>query len=783
IGQAIGLASSPTVDPEAMEPPGLPVPADPAAVSLFTAHRVNEIGHKLTHASQRMKAARDATGDLRKYHASLLAGHLEAALRAGHDLAANLRDHYPDEAGELEAVKDAVGLAKAVSDDAKSATTAHLLETSLHELAHASEHAKAITEDTPDDEWSFNADHAEKHLGGAAEHAGKLRQHLADNYPGEAKWLAGLGAAESPAEDGGGKQHARYAKADGGTITAQLANAEAVSGQDRLAVRPKVPSGTITGQFLLTGDGHGHHIPGTPFDWRHPWVPLTPVAAKSHFHGKVPDRWHQESASRASGLQRAAPESDLTDEAETAVKNFAAQAHAVVPGMLGGGRSDWNGKVALFNAKDRPAVAAYMGWDGTMGFQRELAERLTENTKGVKVTDPVTAFMPHIDVLHELIHGTVPAGGESAEWKALPAGHRTALSAFSHMDKGNPTGGATPTLHTLADARERDTGISQDTIDDLASRGLLARSPTTSSTYNPETGQSTPPVHSWRLTAAGRDTLPSAPQTHEMHKGAYQDPQNAAIEEGFTELGAVHHAPEFLTQMGVGDQETGMMSVTSAGRPREEFDKTDLAARKDEIAKLAAQANEATSASAELQLRMAAREMGKASPDVGSVIEHLSKAHLAAKDDGLKGGIWQAMGELNLTPSKVRRATVAEYAEHLRDPDRIAKGEAWGHYGWQTAAAQQWVLDAAKAERKGPKSQRVRELADEINREGVGGKVPAMARQVIRAAGVDPDKFQGAPLAALETRIQRQWAKDPAGAEASPWKSAMAVVRQYDREH
>jgi hypothetical protein len=36
---------------------------------------------------------------------------------------------------------------------------------------------------------------------------------------------------------------------------------------------------TITGQNLeLTGDGHGHHVPGTPDEWRHGYIPLTPAA-------------------------------------------------------------------------------------------------------------------------------------------------------------------------------------------------------------------------------------------------------------------------------------------------------------------------------------------------------------------------------------------------------------------------------------------------------------------------------------------------------------------------
>lgn len=410
-GQALDLApraadEGVTVDPAAMESPGLPVPDDPAAVSIFTAHRVDEIIHKLAHATQRMEAARSASGDLRKYHAARVAGHLKAALDAGHDLAANVRAHYPDEAAELEQVKQTVGLArgydlnarsgmisldlppgtvtpvpggvddhhitvvylgpdvddkafaracerakaaaaampgplsgtvggigtfppsdgsdgkvpawagvvlpgaerlrsaledlsasehpdwkphvtvayvdpggalpapvpatpvtfthlsvhrgddeavrfplggnaaglanagtvaaqvlglaKAVSEDAKAATTAHLLETTLHELTHASRHAEALTEGPGTTEWTFNAEHAEKHLGGATEHAGKLEEHFKDNYPDVAKWLNGLAKVAADAGDDGGKQHARYSK---GTVSAQMANTGTITGQ------------------------------------------------------------------------------------------------------------------------------------------------------------------------------------------------------------------------------------------------------------------------------------------------------------------------------------------------------------------------------------------------------------------------------------------------------------------------------------------------------------------------------------------------------------------------
>ena len=37
---------------------------------------------------------------------------------------------------------------------------------------------------------------------------------------------------------------------------------------------------------------NGVHIPGSDFNWRHTWIPLTPTAAASHFHGKIPSSWH-----------------------------------------------------------------------------------------------------------------------------------------------------------------------------------------------------------------------------------------------------------------------------------------------------------------------------------------------------------------------------------------------------------------------------------------------------------------------------------------------------------
>ena len=172
---------------------GAPVPDDPDAVAMYTAHRLDEAAQQLARATGHLQAARKASGELRAYHSGHVARHLGNALDAGHVLAANLREHYPAEGGELDKTTETIGLAKALSEDAKAATAAHLLQTVLYDCGHASRHAQAmLDEPSPDDLWSFNADHAEKHLGGAVEHVAKLTEHLRDNYPEEGKWLAGL---------------------------------------------------------------------------------------------------------------------------------------------------------------------------------------------------------------------------------------------------------------------------------------------------------------------------------------------------------------------------------------------------------------------------------------------------------------------------------------------------------------------------------------------------------------------------------------------------------------
>ena len=222
-GQIAGLATDMADGEDTI--PG-PVPDDPVAVAMYTAHRVDDCGKHLAHASERLDAARKTTdAGLRGYHMGHCAHHLDGAHTSAHQLAGNLRAHYPAEGAELDALMGAVGLAVSgqpavsVSRDAKTATTAHLTQTICNHLAHTLRHVAAMADDPAPKVWGFNADHARTHLDGAVEHVGKLTGHLDDNYPREAGFLRGLGEIEIGAEVGGGKQKVTLA---GSTISGQV---------------------------------------------------------------------------------------------------------------------------------------------------------------------------------------------------------------------------------------------------------------------------------------------------------------------------------------------------------------------------------------------------------------------------------------------------------------------------------------------------------------------------------------------------------------------------------
>jgi hypothetical protein len=171
----------------------LPLPATPGdkdSREMLVAHRIDDTVRAVGHGEERMSAALKAgTAELRKYHSTHIANHLSVALDNMHFLVDDLRHHYPAEAAELEAVRQCVGLARSLNKSLRIATTAHLTETVLHELAHAKRHADEMLKPDPKVVWEFNADHARKHLKGAQEHIDKLSEHVVDNYPGEGRWV------------------------------------------------------------------------------------------------------------------------------------------------------------------------------------------------------------------------------------------------------------------------------------------------------------------------------------------------------------------------------------------------------------------------------------------------------------------------------------------------------------------------------------------------------------------------------------------------------------------
>lgn len=359
---AVTLAAEAAVAPAAMTLPGIPVPDDPAAVSMFTAHRVNSILHQLAHAVERLQVAQKAAGQLRAYHVTHVNEHLRKALDSAHELTVNLREHYRAEAAELEQVKKTIGLAKAVSPTAKAVTFAHLLETTLHELTHAALHAAAMTKDDPGgDEWAFDADHCKSHLEGAVEHAGKIWEHLVDNYPAEGKWLLEIAGITHP-DDPPGQEHA----------------------------------GTISGQLDLSWkDAWRTELRGPHGEWEHGAAAALRAAGNAE---KYPGPGEPEVSGQAS---------------QAAVQGVMHHAADALPAMFAAGdHLDWDAQPpTLFADGSRDTghgtTLAGIDWRGHMEMARSVADGLAADQKS---SGPVASASNYTVALHEMIHAVVPAG-------------------------------------------------------------------------------------------------------------------------------------------------------------------------------------------------------------------------------------------------------------------------------------------------------------------------------------------------------------------------------------
>jgi len=91
-----------------------PVPDNPTAVAMFTAHRINDIADELAHAKERMKVMCSTGGELRHYNNLHLANHINITLDQANQLKENMLAHYPAESDEWRMLARVMNLANEI---------------------------------------------------------------------------------------------------------------------------------------------------------------------------------------------------------------------------------------------------------------------------------------------------------------------------------------------------------------------------------------------------------------------------------------------------------------------------------------------------------------------------------------------------------------------------------------------------------------------------------------------------------------------------------------------
>jgi hypothetical protein len=282
-------------------------------------------------------------------------------------------------------------------------------------------------------------------------------------------------------------------------------------------------------------------------------------------------------------------------------------------------------------------------------------------------------------------------------------------------------------------------------------------------------------------------------ETYPQHMGAYQDKNNAMIEEGFTELGTVHHMPEFLDAMGIGDRPTNVLAATKQGTLAEKLDPADTARAVAEIGNVLDGLPPDDRDDRVRNRLNAARRMIR-SGDVTSATNYLAQAMARVKHPESQAALRKLAMDVGGIEGESLHATMAEYAKRLQDPERVEKGNAWGHYPQQTKAAQEWTRQIAMSEAafgppgklkaeaitggKGPLfAARMREIADEINQQGPAGKTKAMAQQVMRSIGTADTQTDAGRLSELVAdTIRKNWQM---GSATAAYFEAARIARQW----
>lgn len=520
-----------------------------------------------------------------------------------------------------------------------------------------------------------------------------------------------------------------------------------------------------------------------------------PITAAFHIREAARIYRKNGDAGKASDLQilaaRITGDDERRQSGQQAAQDFTAKASTEVPHLLGGGKLEWNGKVDVFapGTHDRPDfhTLAFIDWDGKISMDADEAAKIRDalDHPDKPVADPAAFSV----ALHELIHGTI--GGQTAQqradWDKLNPWVQGVVEAFNELDRHNASAGKSPTLHGLDEVYRENTTLAPHHVEWAAEQGLITKESGSTGVYNTETGEYRQLPPKWMLTAKAKSMIPPD-EPYNAHQRAYQDKRNADIEEGFTELGTVHHMPEFAERMGIGDRETNITAF-EGGHVK--------------VSPVYAKVKETVT----FKLFDAERKLSEdprpthqqAAQAARRAVQSLSDDDISGTEDELKTlqhlgdpEVYQAVKSIQAGLDKMTatgfaaHATVSEYARRLQDPQRVEEGAAWGHYGWQTAAAQRWVRAIAKAEGRKPGSKpfqrRVTELSDEINREGAAGKVPAMVRQAMRAAKAT-DTYTDAGLLSdmMADEIRKHWEAGNQRAGSSAAEQVLADAKRHGR--
>jgi hypothetical protein len=255
--------------------------------------------------------------------------------------------------------------------------------------------------------------------------------------------------------------------------------------------------------------------------------------------------------------------------------------------------------------------------------------------------------------------------------------------------------------------------------------------------------------------------------------GAYQQPGVKAIEEGFTELGAHHHAEEFFKTIGIANRPSGQLAVDEHGGPipnpaykrgaarlAADLQKQWVKLAFDDRAPYSQAAGHLANVIQDLKHYPEEAVFGGDAYTALGEVQHLGDPELATWARHMAKRV-DALSEISVS----KPMTLGELARTYNDHTMIATGNGWGHYTNQTAEAQRWTEDLAHDEGFSdfgpgtPGQKRAIELANEVNRNSPAAKPGVMAWQAMMALNVRvKDEYRDEFLYELGHWISDHWA-------------------------